>query len=84
MATTQHPIAHDYSPHDSDTGGMEKSAKEIQVEHVRTNERVEGHPDYYEKDGLRTYGDGMDHDHEAPVSLFKCCFVCPDDVIDDL
>ena len=25
--------------------------------------------DYYEKDGLRTYGDDADHDHEPPVSL---------------
>ena len=36
---------------------------------VRTNERVPGHPNYYEKDGLRTYGDNEDHDHEPPVRL---------------
>ena len=35
---------------------------------VHTNERVPGHPNYYEKDGLRTYGDDEDHDHEPPVS----------------
>lgn len=29
-------------------------------------EHVPGH-DYYEKDGLRTYGDREDHDHEPPV-----------------
>ena len=34
---------------------------------VRTNERVPGHSDYYEKDGLRTYGDDEDHEHEPPV-----------------
>lgn len=34
---------------------------------VHTNERVAGHPNYYEKDGLRTYGDEEDHDHEPPV-----------------
>ena len=40
------------------------------IEHVKTNERVPGHPDYYEKDGLRTYGDDQDHDHEPPVRVF--------------
>lgn len=35
---------------------------------VHTNECVPGHPNYYEKDGLRTYGDDEDHDHELPVS----------------
>jgi len=38
------------------------------VEPIHTNERVPGHPGYYEKDGLRTYGDDEDHDHEPPVS----------------
>lgn len=38
------------------------------IEQVHTNERVPGHPGYYEKDGLRTYGDDEDHDHEPPVS----------------
>lgn len=38
-----------------------------QVETVHTNERVPGHPSYYEKGGLRTYGDDADHDHEPPV-----------------
>ncbi len=37
------------------------------VEPVHTNEKVPGHPGYYEKDGLRTYGDDEDHDHEPPV-----------------
>lgn len=37
------------------------------VEIVHTNERVPGHPAYYEKNGLRTYGDGTDHDHEPQV-----------------
>ena len=34
---------------------------------IHTNERVPGHTNYYEKDGLRTYGDDEDHDHEPPV-----------------
>ena len=38
-----------------------------QVETIHTNERVPGHPNYYEKGGLRTYGDDADHDHEPPV-----------------
>lgn len=27
------------------------------IEQIHTNERVPGHTNYYEKDGLRTYGD---------------------------
>ena len=38
------------------------------VEQVHTNERVPGHANYYEKNGLRTYGDDMDHDHEPKMS----------------
>jgi hypothetical protein len=34
---------------------------------IKTRERVPGHDNYYEKDGLRTYGDDEDHDHEPPV-----------------
>ena len=37
------------------------------VEIVHTNERVPHHPGYYEKGGLRTYGDDQDHDHEPKV-----------------
>ena len=37
------------------------------LETVHTNEKVPGHPSYYEKDGLRTYGDDEDHDHEPKV-----------------
>ena len=39
------------------------------IEQVHTNERIPGHPGYYEKDGLRTYGDDEDHDHEPPVGV---------------
>jgi hypothetical protein len=39
------------------------------VEQIHTNERVPGHSNYYEKDGLRTYGDGEDHDHEPPMNF---------------
>ena len=34
---------------------------------IHTNERVPGNTHYYEKNGLRTYGDDEDHDHEPPV-----------------
>ncbi len=46
----------------------EKTNAGTTVETVHTNERVPGHPGYYEKGGLRTYGDDEDHDHEPPVS----------------
>ena len=39
------------------------------VEQIHTNERVPGHTNYYEKDGLRTSGDGEDHDHEPPMTF---------------
>jgi hypothetical protein len=42
------------------------------LEAIRTVSRVPN-PRYYEKDGLRTYGDDEDHDHEPPVS----CYYCP-------
>ena len=42
------------------------SGKKEQLEAIRTVSRVPN-PHYYEKDGLRTYGDDEDHDHEPPV-----------------
>lgn len=47
----------------------EKEPIGAHVETIHTNERVPGNTHYYEKDGLRTYGDEEDHDHEPPVSL---------------
>lgn len=38
-----------------------------QADAIHTNERVPGNTHYYEKNGLRTYGDDEDHDHEPPV-----------------
>lgn len=40
------------------------------VEALHTNERVPGH-NYYEKDGLRTDGDGQDHEHETPITFAR-------------
>ncbi|KAF6219614.1 hypothetical protein HO133_004083 [Letharia lupina] len=48
---------------------VEEKPVGAQVEAVHTNERVPGHPAYYEKDGLRTYGDDEDHDHEPRMSF---------------
>jgi hypothetical protein len=47
--------------HHSEMGGNN------QAEIIRTVSRVPGNPNYYEKDGLRTYGDGVDHDTDTPV-----------------
>ena len=46
----------------------EKGLRGQDVEPIVTRDRVPGHENYYEKNGLRTYGDGEDHDHEPTVS----------------
>ena len=56
-------------PTDSPTTSAEEKAFDSHIEQIHTGERVEGHPGYYEKGGLRTYGDGQDHDHEPPVRV---------------
>jgi uncharacterized protein with von Willebrand factor type A (vWA) domain len=45
---------------------------------IETKEEVPGHANYYEKDGLRTEGDGQDHAHEPPVWYGRdyTCAVC--------
>jgi MFS family permease len=45
------------------------------LEQIHTNERIPGNPTgaYYEKDGLRTYGDDEDHDHEPPMTFRRIC-----------
>jgi hypothetical protein len=66
----------------SATVGAEKVDKTEYVERIHTAERVPGHDNYYEKNGLRTYGDGEDHDVEPTVcylfslstgSPLQCC-----------
>ncbi|KAF2149491.1 MFS general substrate transporter [Myriangium duriaei CBS 260.36] len=59
---------HTHRSSDSDASVAEK-ATATHVEQIHTNERVPGHTNYYEKGGLRTYGDGEDHDHEPPMSF---------------
>ena len=48
-----------------------------QIEQIHTNERVPGHENYYEKNGLRTYGDEADHDHEGPMVCIILFIFCP-------
>ncbi|OJD36385.1 mfs multidrug transporter-like protein [Diplodia corticola] len=48
------------------------ATKESTTKPVRTVSEVPGNPNYYERDGLRTYGDGMDHDHEPPMTFKRC------------
>ena len=45
----------------------QKAYEHYDLELVRTVSRVPGNDNYYEKDGLRTYGDGQDHDTDPPV-----------------
>ncbi|KAF7954206.1 hypothetical protein EAE96_005335 [Botrytis aclada] len=53
---------------DKDVGPLGASTAD-HVEVVRTVSRVPGNAHYYEKDGVRTYGDGEDHDHEPPMTM---------------
>ncbi|KAF8864527.1 MFS general substrate transporter [Acephala macrosclerotiorum] len=41
------------------------------LEAIRTVSRVPGNSHYYEKNGLRTYGDDEDHDHEPPMTIHR-------------
>jgi len=41
------------------------------VEQVHTNELVPGHPNYYEKNGVRTEGDGVNHEVEPKMSFAR-------------
>ena len=56
---------------DHSDGPDEKHEESRHVEQIHTNERVPGHANYYEKDGLRTYGDDADHDHEPKMSFAR-------------
>ncbi|KAL2068995.1 hypothetical protein VTL71DRAFT_15333 [Oculimacula yallundae] len=54
----------------SPVGSTEKDiVSNMHIEAVRTVSRLPGNDQYYEKDGLRTYGDGEDHDHEPPMTF---------------
>ncbi|KAF2203863.1 MFS general substrate transporter [Delitschia confertaspora ATCC 74209] len=47
----------------------EKPPLGTKIEHIPTHDRVPGHTNYYERDGLRTVGgDDLDHEHEPPMT----------------
>jgi hypothetical protein len=57
---------------DPSSSSLDKKVAPSNAEHlevIRTVSKVPGNDHYYEKDGLRTYGDNEDHEHEPPVSL---------------
>ncbi|KAF7197066.1 Trichothecene efflux pump TRI12 [Pseudocercospora fuligena] len=54
---------HTSTPQEKDPGDV------AHIEQIHTNERIPGHDNYYEKNGLRTYGDEADHDHESPMTF---------------
>jgi hypothetical protein len=71
-------MKHSNEPTALETPSTSSSAKDsgtAQHEHrenlevIRTISRVPGNSHYYEKDGLRTYGDGEEHDAEPPMSF---------------
>ena len=45
----------------SSRGHKEKASDDNDLETIHTNELVGSHSNYYEKGGLRTEGDGVDH-----------------------
>jgi hypothetical protein len=70
VAPVRKPI--DEGAHADSVDNSEHSPTKATMEHVEqihTNERVPGHTNYYEKGGLRTQGDGVDHDHEPPMNF---------------
>jgi len=63
-----HPLELEHVENSSQVGDKEKVAE--QLEPIRTISRVPGNTNYYQKGGLRTEGDGVDHSHYNPVSTF--------------
>lgn len=43
---------------ESDRSSSPHKEANTHVERIATHDQVPGHTNYYEKDGLRTYGDG--------------------------
>jgi hypothetical protein len=61
-------VSEDSSTPNEKVEGTEGKTEHLEV--ITTISRVPN-PRYYEKDGLRTYGDDEDHDHEPPVSIYQ-------------
>jgi len=73
MADDKIPQPLDGEAKESPTSSEKESGAHIeQVKHLG---RVESDPGHHGKDGLRTYGDDQDHDHEPPVSVQFDCLV---------
>jgi hypothetical protein len=65
----EHQVPHtDSEPSSSSLDKPVAPTNAQQLEVIRTVSRVPGNDHYYEKDGLRTYGDDEDHEHEPDVS----------------
>jgi hypothetical protein len=45
-----------------------EDSRNVEAQRILTSERVPGNVHYYEKNGLRTEGDGENHEEEPPVS----------------
>jgi len=68
----EHQIPTSNSDHSSNSLDKENAPTSAQhLEVIRTVSRVPGNDHYYEKDGLRTYGDDEDHDHEPPMTMHR-------------
>ncbi len=67
----RHKTYHVVDVSDDSSNPVDYKTGSAHVEQVHTNERVPGHDNYYEKDGLRTYGDDMDHEHEPKMSFAR-------------
>lgn len=64
---TQYPDTSDHSSSSLDKQAAPTNSEHLEV--IRTVSRVPGNDHYYEKDGLRTYGDNEDHEHEPPMTF---------------
>ena len=65
VGTPDHSVAGSL---EKETGGTKNKPQHLET--IRTISRVPN-PHYYEKNGLRTYGDEEDHEHEPPVSYYR-------------
>jgi len=52
------------------TTQKEERVEEIREDAVPESQKPPSPANSYEKDGFRTYGDGLNHDHAPPVSAF--------------
>ncbi|KAI6709975.1 hypothetical protein PZA11_005971 [Diplocarpon coronariae] len=62
---------HNTAVADSPAGAGPKDINDEHIENVRAVSRVPGNGQYSEKNGIRTAGDGEDHEHEPPMTLAR-------------